>query len=207
MCGKAIMRRIAVVTLATCAWLLHGSPTFAQTGSGFEITRTSLTSVHYYVASEAIPRQIEVPANLNVPPMYRPLVDSMLRGSQTFRRQCIRIAAAPMLTVRLAITQWFARSDVRATTVLRRSASGHLTATIEISAQQDVEELIAHELEHVIEQLDGVDLQARARKPNSGVSVMSGRTEMFETVRAQRAGLKVVSELRPHPSDAAAAHY
>jgi hypothetical protein len=198
------MRRIAVVTLATCAWLLHCNSTFAQTGSGFEIARTSLTSVHHYVASEAIPSQLETPANLNVPAMYQPLVDSMLRGSPTFRRQCMRIAGEPMLTVRLAITQWFAHSGLRATTVVRRNASG-LTATIEISAHQHLEELIAHELEHVIEQLDGVDLHARARRPRSGVSVVSSRSAMFETVRAQRAGLKVISELRP--TDDAVARY
>jgi hypothetical protein len=198
---------MAIVTSATCAWLLHCSPTFAQTGSGFEIARTSLTSVHYYVASEAIPTQLETPANLSVPGLYQPLVDSMLRRSPTFRRQCMRIAGEPMLTVRLAITQWFVRSGVRATTVMRRNASGHLTATIEISAHHDLEELIAHELEHVIEQLDGVDLHARARRPRSGVSVVSSRSEMFETVRAHRAGLKVVAELRPSLTDEAVAHY
>ena len=91
----------------------------AQSGSAFEHARVSVTSVHQYVAAEAVPRQLALPSNLRVSAMYRPLVDSMLRSSQTFRRQCIRIAAEPMLTVRLAITQWFARSDVRATTVLR----------------------------------------------------------------------------------------
>jgi hypothetical protein len=176
--------------------LLHCNPTFAQTGSGFEIARTSLTSVHHYVASEAIPTQLETPENLSVPAMYQPLVDSMLRGSPTFRRQCMRIAGEPLLTVRLAITQWFARSGLRATTVVRRDASGHLTATIEISAHHDLEELIAHELEHVIEQLDGVDLHARASRPRSGVSILSSRSAIFETVRAQRAGLQVISELR-----------
>jgi hypothetical protein len=165
------------------------------------MTRTALTSVRYYVASEAVPTQLEPPENLIVPAMYQPLVDSMLRGSPTFRRQCMRIAAEPMLTVRLAITQWFARSDLRATTDVRRNASGQLTATIEISARHDVEELIAHELEHVIEQLDGIDLHARAKRPRTGVSVVSSGAEVFETVRAHRAGLKVVSELRPHPRE------
>src|SRR5688572_22041464 len=107
------MRRFAVA-LASCAWMLHDSPAIAQSGSGFELARTSLTSVHQYVAAEAIPRQLTVPPNLVVDDMHRPLIESMLRNSPTFRRQCIRIAGAPALTVHLAIGPTQLRSDLRA---------------------------------------------------------------------------------------------
>ena len=56
-------------------------------------------------------------------------------------------------------------------------------------------EMIAHEFEHIIEQLDGVDLAARAALPHTGVTDLGHVGGMFETVRAQRTGRKVLSEL------------
>lgn len=190
------MRQAAVLVLASCACALVVSPTIAQSSSGFELARTSFTSVHHYVASEAIPTQLAPPPNLVVTAMYRPIVESMLRGSPTFRRQCIRISAEPRLTVHLTISMHPRRSDIRAQTRLTRSAAGHLTAAIDIAPLENLQELIAHELEHVIEQLDGVDLEARAARSNTGVRAVGIAADMFETVRAQRAGLKVASELR-----------
>ena len=58
-----------------------------------------------------------------------------------------------------------------------------------------MEELIAHEFEHIIEQLDGVDLAAHAAQRHTGVTAIGHRHDIFETMRAKRAGLKVVSEL------------
>ena len=72
-------------------------------------------------------------------------------------------------------------------TALRSSISG---------VRENTQELIAHEFEHIIEQLDGVDLAARAALPNTGVTAFGHAADMFETTRAQRTGLKVVSELR-----------
>lgn len=190
-------RRTSALVIASCAWLLHDSPTIAQSGPGFELARTSFTSVHQYVAAEAIPKQLATPSNLIVPGMYRPVVDAMLRGSPTFRRQCMRISAEPALTVRVTIPPMARRSDLRAETHLTRNAAGHLTATVEISPFEDLEELIAHELEHVIEQLDGIDLEAHAARSHTGVRAIGARADRFETVRAQRAGMTVASELRP----------
>ena len=87
------MRRVTVLALASCMLLLHERPAIAQSSSAFE--QVSLTSVHHYVAGEAIPRQLAPPPNLVVSAMYRPLVEAMLRDSPTFRRQCVRIAAEP----------------------------------------------------------------------------------------------------------------
>ena len=57
-------------------------------------------------------------------------------------------------------------------------------------------ELIAHELEHVIEQLDDIDLRTLAKVPSSGVKRCEGREEAYETVRAIRAGRAVSDEVR-----------
>lgn len=190
------MRRFAIA-LALCAWMLRDSPAIAQSGSGFELARTSLTSVHQYVAAEAIPRQLTAPPNLVVPEMHRPLVESMLRESPTFRRQCIRIAGEPNLTVHLVIVPHQRRSDVRAMTRVTRKPNGAVTAFVDIGSLHDTVELIAHELEHIIEQLDGIDLVARAALPHTGVSSVGPVADMFETKRAKLVGLKVASEVRP----------
>lgn len=191
---SANMRRVTVMALASCMFLLHERPAIAQSSSAFE--RVSLTSVHHYVAGEAIPRQLAPPPNLVAPAMYRPLVESMLRDSPTFRRQCVRIAAEPGLTVHLGVSPPPRRFNRRATTHMTRNANGHLTAVVDIAPLEDTEELIAHEFEHIIEQLDGVDLAARAALPHTGVASLGHTTSIFETVRAQRVGLRVVSELR-----------
>lgn len=190
------MRRFAVV-LASCAWMFHVSPAIAQSSSGFELARTSLTSVHQYVAGEAIPRQLAAPPNLVVQEIYRPLVESMLRDSPTFRRQCIRIAAEPKLTVHLVIGPVQQRSDIRAITRMTRKPNGALAAYIDIGRMHDTVELIAHEFEHIIEQLDGIDLAERAALPHTGVSMVGPVADMFETRRARLVGLKVASEVRP----------
>jgi hypothetical protein len=195
MSENANMRRVTAFTLVSCALLLHHRPAIAQSGSTFEHARVSLTSVHHYVAAEAVPRRLAAPPNLVVGSMYRPVIESMLRESPTFRRQCMRIAGESRLTVHLAIGSMPSRSGARATTRMTRTAKGHLTAIIDIGPLQNTEELIAHEFEHIIEQLDGIDLAARAALPHTGVTEIGYRAATFETTRAQRVGLKVISEL------------
>jgi hypothetical protein len=193
---NAIMRRVTAVTLVVSACVLRPHPAQAQSYSDFEQPRVSVRSVQHYVASEAIPRQLAAPANLIVSPMFRPLVELMLRESPTFRRQCLRISGAPNLTVRLYIHGMPLRSDVRATTTLTRHEHGRVSALIDIAVRHDVEELIAHEFEHIIEQLDGIDLASRAARPHTGVTSLDPEENVYETTRAKRVGLKVVSELR-----------
>jgi len=195
MSRSVTLRRLATFALVSCACLATADPIIAQSGSALDRARVSLTSVRHYVASEAIPTQLAAPSNISVSAMYRPLLESMLRHSPTFRRQCLRIAAEPSLTVQLAITKPSPGYDVRATTHLARDAQGRLSAAIQIAPLHDVEELIAHEFEHIIEQLDGVDLAAHAAQRHSSVTAIGHRRDIFETMRAKRAGLKVVSEL------------
>jgi hypothetical protein len=187
--------RMTGLALALCMFLLHERPAIAQSSSTLE--RVSLTSVHHYVAGDAIPRQLALPSNLVVSALFRSMVEAMLRDSPTFRRQCVRIAAEPGLTVHLSVNPPPRRSTHRAMTHLTRDDRGHLTAFISIGPFEDTQELIAHEFEHVIEQLDGIDLAARAARPHTGVTPIGHRRAVFETTRAQRVGLKVVSELRP----------
>jgi hypothetical protein len=57
-------------------------------------------------------------------------------------------------------------------------------------------ELIAHELEHVIEQLDQIDLASLAALRDTGVRHAQGEGVVFETARATQVGLKVTREVR-----------
>jgi hypothetical protein len=150
--------------------------------------------VREYVAAEAVPTQLTLPPNLFVTAMYRPLVELMLRNSPTFRRQCVRLTAETRVSVYLNMSPPWSRSDIRAKTHMTRRA-GHLRAEIDIFRPSEDVELIAHEIEHVIEQLDDVDLSSRAAARDSGVRALSADDE-FETTRAIRVGLKVSGELR-----------
>ena len=139
---------------------------------------------------------VVIPPNLIVPPVFRRVVDSMVRGSATFRRQCLRIANAPGMTI---VLDWFhphATDHLRARTVLSTTPDGRRYATVGIRPLDDPVELIAHEMEHVIEQLDAVDLRTLATVPTSGVRGCDCRDQGFETIRAIRAGRAAAEEVR-----------
>jgi hypothetical protein len=188
------MQRCVAAALLSCVFVLHSSPASAQSRSANERARVSFTSVHQYVAGDAIPKQLSVPPNIVVSSIYVPMLESMLRRSPTFRRQCMRIAAERSLTVRIEIALPNSGYDARATTRITRHEQNQLRAVVQIKFK-DVEELIAHEFEHIIEQLDGVDLAAHAARGQTGVKEVGRGPGVFETTRAKRAGEKVLSEL------------
>jgi hypothetical protein len=64
---------------------------------------------------------------------------------------------------------------------------------IDLPFDRDFAELLAHEFEHVIEQLEGVDLRQRATEPHSGVRKVDGGA--FETDRANKAGRAAALEV------------
>ena len=63
-------------------------------------------------------------------------------------------------------------------------------------------ELIAHEIEHVIEQIERVDLAGGARMAETGIDSVSLNGMAFETARAARAGITVAREVRDYPTGA-----
>jgi len=74
-------------------------------------------------------------------------------------------------------------------------------AIIQIPALDDTVELIAHELEHVVEQLDGVDLRAHAGRSDSSVRALASDEMKFETVRARRVGVLVALEVQQRAAE------
>ena len=184
-----------VMRWAACVALLVATPAFAQSISpALRRDRASVGSVREYVAAEAVATQLTLPPNLVAPAMYRPLLELILRSSPTFRRQCVRLTAETRVTVHLNMRPPVSGADIRAKTHMTRRA-GHLRAEIDIFRPGDLVELIAHEIEHVIEQLDDIDLSSRAALRDSGVRAPSAEGA-FETTRAIRVGLKVTGEVR-----------
>jgi hypothetical protein len=177
---------------------------FAQSNTGLHVTvlRSSTSAVRTYAPIDhrtgAPPT---LPSNLVVPPDYREVVEAMLLKSPTFRRQCQRIADTPRMVVAMTFDARQKHPELLAITRLLRTDAGFLRAMVEIKEPVRRTELIAHELEHVIEHLDGIDLATKADQPSSGVRrvVVEGRRPIFETSRAIEVGLKVAREIRDTP--------
>ena len=188
------------LVFSVALWVVVPSvPCFAQTDTSVEsaLARSSATAVSAYVAGpvpshEATP----LPRNLIVAEIYRPLVESMRRRSPTFRRQCDRIAAARHLLIEIKPEPPRGPGQPQGFTEIRRYQHGRILAAVRVPSSFRLPELIAHELEHVLEQLDGVDLRAKASLPSSGVRICecAGGTT-FETSRAVSMGLRVAREL------------
>jgi hypothetical protein len=175
-------------------------PGFAQSNSGYfgivTANRTSVPVLREYApdASWTAP-SADVPPNLAVPAGYRRLLESMLLRSSTFRRQCQRIANTRNLLVTLRVSAVTRTQGIRARTHIARDG-GQLVATIDLMRLNDPDEMIAHEIEHIIEQLDGIDLPSKALLDGNGVRTSFGDETAFETKRATRVGLAVAAEVR-----------
>jgi Tol biopolymer transport system component len=136
-------------------------------------------------------RPAGLPSNLIVPEVLRPLVTSMWRQSPTFRRQCARLAEHSEIVVHIElairIPDGWARSRM-----VKRDQRLHAAVQIAWRAPARYVESIAHELEHVLEQMDGTDLPLLARQGVDGVVNLDGT---YETARAGSVGRTVAREV------------
>jgi hypothetical protein len=135
---------------------------------------------------------VRMPANVTIADGYAGVIEAMLRSSPTFRSQCSRIGQARHLHLKIQMALLAPRHA--AATRLMREPDGRLGAEVQISPFGDAVVLIAHEFEHVIEQLDGVDLPAMADRPGTGVRTDPESGE-FETERAISVGQRVAREV------------
>ena len=129
-----------------------------------------------------------LPSNIDAG-LLRPQAVELLQRSQTFRQQCKRVAASRVLrvSVRLGVA---VDVGALAQTVISRYDAGAIRAEVTLRFAEDYPLLLAHEFEHILEQLDGVDLRAE---------VASGRawrtpSGAFETRRAFNAGMHARQE-------------
>lgn len=137
-------------------------------------------------------QQSGTPGNLASREALRAFVADVAQRSPTFRRQCARIDATRGLIVRMRDAGPRGDRPYWARTVIRRHEFGAVTADVELYSPADQTETVAHEFEHLIEQIEGLNLQLMAFVAGSGVV----RTDdgSFETRRAVLAGRRVAQE-------------
>jgi hypothetical protein len=139
----------------------------------------------------------QLPASVTIEPGLESVVQWTLENSPTFRQQCRVLEAAPNVTAIIRVTTRSPGATERALTTMRRDPSGAIAARIEIRASDNLTELLGHEFEHVIEQLDGVNLE---RLASAGQAHRLGNGS-FETRRAIVAGQRVSGEVLDHSPD------
>ena len=156
----------------------------------------AVNAAHVYIEADAaaVVSSAVLPPNIRISAAYQPIVLAMLRRSATFRRQCHRIGRDSRLNVTVGPELLPDRPGSAATTTIARGSRGDIEATVRLTGQVEAAELIAHEFEHILEQLDDVDLAAMASRSGTGVRALSDRGH-FETDRAIAAGRRVYSEV------------
>jgi hypothetical protein len=137
-----------------------------------------------------------LPPTVHVPVDLQRHIASMLSLSRTFRDQCRRLEAAPWVRVLIRVDPKLLDRSFRARTRIDWPMAGGLLARVAISPGGSPVEWIAHELEHILEQIEGLDLPALAAQ-RRGAWMSSDR--MYETTRAIAAGRAVVADIHRAP--------
>ena len=115
----------------------------------------------------------------------------MVALSATFRAQCRRIGDAPSLRVVIRIDPALVDRSYRAQTRFARAPSGDIFARVHVSLRLNPVDWIAHEFEHVIEQLDGAACR-RSRPAKVLREDVRDVREPLLRVSSRGAGLKFV---------------
>jgi hypothetical protein len=120
--------------------------------------------------------------------VFQPVIERMWRDSPTFKEQCDRLAAEPQLRITFGVD--LSLSAVRALGRIVVARNGRvLRAHIVLMSLPDTIELIAHEIEHVIERVEGVPLR------DSGCFVSRDKRGGYESCRALDIGRRVAREV------------
>jgi hypothetical protein len=160
-------------------------------GSLVGVATSVLVMLGSVIAAEPQQRRgCALPANVHIPRDLERPVARIYDRSPTFRAQCERIAAAANLRINVRIDTAIPSSCRAFTTVIRRGRG--IRAEVHLPPSSDHSELLAHEFEHLLEQIEGLDLRRLARVKGSGVREV--QDELFETDRAQAAGRVVAVE-------------
>jgi hypothetical protein len=133
----------------------------------------------------------KLPTNVSMRGDLARVLGRIYDRSPTFRAQCRRIAGADNLRVAIRVDTAIP-SRCRAFTIVTRYGYD-IRAEVHVPPGNGLTELVAHEFEHVLEQIEGINLRRLARKKDSGVREVEGQA--FETDRAQKAGRLVAAEV------------
>ncbi|HEY8548799.1 MAG TPA: hypothetical protein VIL35_02485 [Vicinamibacterales bacterium] len=117
--------------------------------------------------------------------------DRLLGASPTFRSQVDRIVAAGVHVVIVVAMPWELDSQTNAISRIVRQEGRVQFVRILLSRRGPWLRSLPHELEHIVEQLEGIDL---ARRQGRGVWRSAGGA--FETRRAMEAGERALVEVR-----------
>ena len=122
----------------------------------------------------------------------RSVIEMGMERSEPIRRQCDELAAARAVVD----LDWDTATDSQSHARSKMGVHGGVVAaTVKLPPLGDTIVLLAHELQHVIEQTRGVDLAAEAGRPGSGVWKASGG---YETQAAVDVTRQVTRELRDY---------
>jgi hypothetical protein len=133
----------------------------------------------------------DLPPNLRVPRDLRPVLEQVLRRSPTFQRQMRTLLHTQRVRVSVNYGGLRGTRLFQAHSIVTHHQYGALIVDTTLFAPADMIELVAHEIEHVCEQIEGVDLRALAGRRDSGVYDVDGH---YETERAIAAGHRVSHE-------------
>ena len=138
----------------------------------------------------------DFPTKIWVQPKLRETVSRMWAASPTFRRQCLQVQAGGAIQVQIRVDPWLASNSVhRALCELRSYTGGGIIARMTISPDQMIE-LIAHEMEHVCERLEGIHVEDEVRMARPGYHLVDASNDRrYETDRAVRVGRQVMAEV------------
>lgn len=146
------------------------------------------------VSAEVQRQTAPIPSNVVATSILCPVIEMMWRESPTFKAQCARLNSAPSVVVDIRFGNASRLSPRRARTSFVRARHGMTRAEVYIDpdfrSAAELIELIAHELEHVIEHLDGVELS-----PSEAHGVRQTELGSFETARAIHIGQTVSREV------------
>ena len=155
-------------------------------------SRTGVLTMAVMMIARALQAYAQTPGTIHVDQRLQPFVTHALEISETFRKQWQRITSEPLVVIYVYQGKASSNPTRRAKTDMKRYSTGLLHAVVEIPPDDDYVELLAHEFEHVIEQIERVNLRALARRGNAGVHEREDGA--FETIRAQQAGLSATRE-------------
>jgi hypothetical protein len=140
-----------------------------------------------------------MPVGVRVDSAFVPRLQEMLERSPTFRAQCRRLAETPWAHVAVRLDLGADRMPVvKAWSVIQRPQRQLIVAIVNIQPNVDPAIWLSHELEHIIEQIDQVDVRGLASRFDHAWYLTRG---MFETSRAVQVGQAVLSEVRAYHED------
>ncbi len=145
----------------------------------------------------------ELPPNLRVPRDLRPLLQQALQKSPTFQRQMKTLLKTQRVRMSVVYGGLRGLRLFQAQSTVTHHEWGALVVDTQLYAPADMVELFAHEMEHVCEQIEGLDLPSLAGRHDSGVYDVGGH---FETLRAITAGRRVSREAMGLPADEQSLH-